>query len=549
MRKPGPLPTIPLFAGAFAGVLGAVVGAVVVTSLPGCGGGGDGGGPDLPAAGTVALLLADAPAVECDELWITVTEATLLPRPGGEPVVLYDSAKGIRVNILEFADEDFVFVVRDDVPAGRYAKIRLAISKVEVVGGPCESVVTQLPSGHLDVTPRGPFDVEPGRTLSVRLDLDANKSINLHPADGSRKCIFRPVAFCEIEKSAPLRRCPHVVRGTVVDLDVGGDGGATIGFELDLLGSRGTIDVVLAADAAIFDESAAPVGPDAIDVGDRVSVRGRLDDGGRILALAVLIGDPFVIRGTIAESISGGFSLDPVEGKETLGIIRVEVTDGTLIYTGCDTPVGPEALREGAEVWVAGHSEGELLLPFGEPLRLRAAVVQVRHVPLAGDVTAIRAASGGHGFTLAPEEGPGPGPGPGPLDVFLPPGGALRLGGEGEIPPSFVAGLLRCRNLTAAVRLEPTAAGDRALEVILGREEVSGSVVSVAAHSRLVNVGGTMVQLREAARILDVSTGPPVFVPLSSVRPGNVVRAFGLEACAGGAVGFIGFTLLIEERG
>jgi hypothetical protein len=352
------------------------------------------------------------------------------------------------------------------------------------------------------------------------------------------------VAFCEIEKGPPVRRCPRVLRGTVVDLNVdlnvdgdgGGDGGTTTGFVLDLGESRGTIEVVLSDDTAIFDETAARVGPEAIELGDDVSLRGRLDRTGRILALVVIVGDPLLVHGTIVDLVSGGFILDPADGEEVAESTRVEVTDGTLIYTGCDTPVGPEALRERAEVWVAGGL-------LGDPTRLRAAVIQVRHLELSGELTAIRASDGGYILSFDPEGDAEP------LDVFLPPDGTLRLQADGPIPPTVLGSLLGCRRLAATVRLDPTVSDDRALEVIVKAEEVSGKVVSVAASSRLVDVGGTMVQLREGARILDVSTHVPLLVSLSSVRPGDEVRAFGLATCAGGAVEFLGFAMLIEERG
>lgn len=527
MRKSSPSAALYALSSLFAAALG--VGAAAL--VPGCGD----GGTDVSVRGTVALVLADAPAVDADELWITVKEATLIPGSGRDPVVLYESPTGVRLNVLEYADEDFLFAVRDDVPPGSYAKIRLKISKVEAVGGPCGSVESFLPSGHLDVAPRAPIGIEPGQTIAVRLDLDAKKSILLHTAGQSGKCVFRPVAFCEIDRAPAFRRCPHPVRGTVIRL-VTNASGATTGFDLDLPGARGAIRVVLASTTAIF-EGCERVGPEAIAVGDQVVVRGRLDASGRLVALAVLLGDPLLVRGTIAGTVSGGFVLDPAEGEEILDATTVELADDVLVYTACDTQVSASALRAGAEVWVAGWI-------FGDPARLCGAVIHVRHVPLSGELTAMRSASGGTWFTFDPYGSAAP------FDVLLPLGAVVRLQRDGAVDGDILQDLLRCRRLSAAVRLDPTVFSYyRALEIVVAAEEVAGEVRSVAAATRTVDVAGTMVELELGARVVDVSNLAPVLSSLSSVRPGDEVRAYGLSRCAGGAIEFWGFLLLIEERG
>ncbi|MGQ9590845.1 MAG: DUF4382 domain-containing protein [Planctomycetota bacterium] len=510
----------------------AALGVGVAALVPGC----SDGDTEVGVHGTVAFVLADAPAVDADELWITVKEAALIPSSGRDPVILYESLAGVRLNILEYADEDFLFAVRGEVPPGTYSKIRLTISKVEAVGGPCGSVESFLPSGHLDVAPRVPIGIEPGQTIAVRLDLDAKKSILLNAAGQSGKCVFRPVAFCEIDRAPAFRRCPHPVRGTVVRL-VTNASGATTGFDLDLPGARGAIRVVLASTTAIFG-GCERVGPEAIAVGDQAVVRGRLDAFGRLVALAVLVGDPLLVRGTIAGTVSGGFVLDPAEGEEILDATTVELADGVLVYTACDTPVSESALRAGAEVWVAGWI-------FGDPARLCGAAIHVRHVPLSGELTAMRSASGGTWFTFDPYGSAAP------FDVFLSLGGVVRLQRDGAIDGDILQDLLRCRRLPAAVRLDPTVFSYyyRALEIVVVAEEVAGEVRSVAAATRTVDVAGTMVQLEPGARVVDVSNLVPVLSSLSSVRPGDEVRAYGLSRCAGGAIEFWGFLLLIEERG
>lgn len=79
-------------------------------------------------------------------------------------------------------------------------------------------MTVELPSGRIDLDPREPFQVRVGGTLAIRLDIDANKSINLHQAGNSGKCIFRPVIFVDIREEVPTGRCPKVLSGIIASL-------------------------------------------------------------------------------------------------------------------------------------------------------------------------------------------------------------------------------------------------------------------------------------------------------------------------------------------
>ena len=149
----------------------------------GCGGGSSGGGAaSAVQTGEVAVLIADGPADEYDAILIDVSEVSLLPAGGGDPIVLFRADPPVELDLLDLRDEDFVLAVRDDIPAGTYAKVRLRVDDVRPVGGPCEDLVTRLPSGKIDLQPDGPIVVGAGETIFLRLDIDADKSIHLHPA-------------------------------------------------------------------------------------------------------------------------------------------------------------------------------------------------------------------------------------------------------------------------------------------------------------------------------------------------------------------------------
>jgi len=206
--------------------------------LVSCGGGGSGGSQSAggsSGSGSVALLLADGPADDYQQIFITITEVSLIPKEGNgrRPVVVFRNPAGTEVDLLDLRDEDYLLTVNRSVPAGSYEKIRMQVSGIRPVGGPCDSL--RLPSGKIDLNPRGPIEVDPNRTLSIRLDVDANKSMNV-----SASCNFRPVVFVDIEDGAPVQACPRILSGTISRIIRRGE--VIVGFELELPGRRGDLE-------------------------------------------------------------------------------------------------------------------------------------------------------------------------------------------------------------------------------------------------------------------------------------------------------------------
>jgi hypothetical protein len=100
--------------------------------LVSCGGGGSGGSSTATGSsgsGSVALLLADGPADDYDQILITITEVSLIPPDGRgrSPVVIFRNPAGIEVDLLDLRDEDYLLTVNRRVPAVVYEKIRLQI--------------------------------------------------------------------------------------------------------------------------------------------------------------------------------------------------------------------------------------------------------------------------------------------------------------------------------------------------------------------------------------------------------------------------------------
>ena len=305
--------------------------------------------------GTVALFLTDDPADEYDNLWITVKEVSLIPAEGDDdknPVVIYQSDEGCRVDLLEFRDKEFLLTVKNNVPTGRYAKVRLSVSNIEPVGGPCENMEIKLPSSKIDLNPKEPFQVETDSTISISLDIDANKSIH-----GSEGCTFRPVVFVDIRHGDAIQRCPQILGGEIVSL-VDGDAEEGIeGFILALSDGRGELEVRLLDDVVVFDGQGQPAGYEALAVGRRVKVRGRIDAAGRIQASVVVIGDVLVVKGSVLGQVDeeGLFPFEPDSQEEVVGDVNVKVFEGkTLILAGCNNQVSSEEIQEGRIVRIIG---------------------------------------------------------------------------------------------------------------------------------------------------------------------------------------------------
>jgi len=494
----------------------------IVVYLAGCGSGGGGGsfgvGTDQSGTGTVSVLLTDGPADEYEKIWITVNEVSLIP-VHGDPVVLFRSEEGYEVDLLELRDDDFLLTVKKRVPAGWYEKVRLRISDIEAEGGPRDDMVI-LPSGKIDLNPRGSFRVVPGGMLSIRLDIDANKSIHLHPAGKSEKCIFRPVVFVDIQPGEPIRRCPQVLDGTILSLIDEDRDGEIEGFILDLSGGRGGLEVRLSKDTVVWNELGKPSSSDVLEVDRKVKVRGRLDAKGRLHASVVVIGDVFVFKGKVAGPVvKGVFPFTPDPGTGLLPDAEVEVLEKTLIFLGCDNPVGPEAIQEGMATRVFGW-----ILEGDDGIVIRAAAVFLRPEEISGEVVSLVPVVGGDILTLWVDESADN------VDIFLPVGVPIFLEGDGPVPIELL-----CEGQKVRVLLDPYERSQlTATEVQVESELLVGEVTDVDETSRMLIVGveNVPVYVRPGATILDQRGDEDELVWLSQIEVDDELRIFGLSDCS-----------------
>jgi hypothetical protein len=111
-------------------------------------------------------MITDGPTDQFERILITLDRMLLLGGSGGHQV-LYDGPS-ITFDLLDLRDRaDFAF--SSEIIADDYSKIRLEVSKIELVdldGSEPEPVErVDLPAnGKIDLNPQGPFTVAAGQT-------------------------------------------------------------------------------------------------------------------------------------------------------------------------------------------------------------------------------------------------------------------------------------------------------------------------------------------------------------------------------------------------
>ncbi len=511
------------------------LGCLFALGMSGCGGGGGagGGGTGAPQAvnGTVAIVLADGPAEEFDKIIIRVTEITLLPEDEGkEAVEIYSNAEGMVVDLLELRDEDLILTVNRDVPAGRYSKIRLRVAEVTGEGGPCDHL--KLPSGKIDLNPRGAFEVLAGGSISVRLDIDANKSIHIA---NNKNCNFRPVVFVDIKSSDNVWRCPRLLSGEITAL-VQDDGEtpteAPEAFMLELGAGRGELEVRLSDDTPIFDGTGDAADWRALEIHKTAQVRGTLDGQGRLVASLVVIGDVSVVKGEALGVVDGQgvFAFKSADGEDILGNFNVLLQDSTLVLANCDQEISPAAIKAGIKCRLVGKYDADAE-------EFKAVLVFIAPVELSGEITAVAPSAEPAGDAIALRTADNV-----EVTVFVPAGAAVQLEGDGAVPRELL-----CAGRHVRVTFDPEVADAlEATAVFVRPDRVEGTVASIEAERRvLVLEDGTRIHVRGTATILNQQGDESVPIDFDAIAAGMAVEAFTLAPCSGDEKE--GFVIVIRE--
>ena len=385
--------------------------------LTACGGGGGGSGSAVIGSGTgatgvgaVGIVLTDKPANlgEIDEILMTFTAVELLGDDDQGKVTLYNGPPRGPFDLLTLEHEARPLAFSSDVAAGTYCKIRLTLIDLELVFNNGEpNYHPKLPgNSKLDLNARKCFDVSPGATVYLQLDMDA-RSIHVVQTGNKKQYNFRPVVFIDVMQGnfpAKLVRLQGGVIGEINRQD-----GTLLLCEFQYgQGARGGADdcmtVVISRDTSAFDNidndgvNDASSG-DAIPLADLlmpqrvgeepVTVIGRLSGGNQdnenrpvLEALVVELGGFLNLDGSVASGASDirfNMNVDPNAGIQTGGELPVALQaappggNGTKILSASGDALTGAAIVPQRSVTV----DGVLILGQTSPDYLNSALVIV----------------------------------------------------------------------------------------------------------------------------------------------------------------------------
>ncbi len=344
---------------------------VVAAALVACGGGGGGSSSssttDGTTTGSVAILVTDAPSDDFAAIEVTVTAVSLIDDEENL-VEVWRSEAGKTIDLLSLETESELFTLATDVPVGWYDKIRLTIDGVELVDDLDVRTAVNLPaSGKIDLNPRGRFYVSADETLSVQLDIDANKSIHLVNAN---HYVLRPVVFVDILTAADAGRLVRLP-GTVVSVDT-----TTNHFVLQQIGMSSQVDgddteesgvlVSLGDSGVIFGADGLPMPLADLAVETAVVAVGFFAEGTddtepQFDAVVVEVGDYTKVRGSLtAVPGADGTALSLLSDDD----VPTEITlnDATFFYDCFGAAISRGDLHIGQRVAVDAIAVGEDLV-------------------------------------------------------------------------------------------------------------------------------------------------------------------------------------------
>jgi hypothetical protein len=369
--------------------------------------------------------------------------------------------------------------------------------------------------------------------------MDADKSVQITVDGATHSCVFRPVVGVQVSKSAApgADSCPTSVEGTVTELmlnlqfDV-------VGAVIDLGEDRGAQELIFGDATAFFDGNGWPAQSTILEIGERLTAKGELDADGALETRVVALGDLAVVAGTVTHGVEGGtFWIEPDAGSAFVGKTPVVLFDGTQVLLDCVAATA-ESIVKGARVSISGK------IAIGDR-SMRAVSVLVSPTTLVGALTEVADATGG-GWNIQMI----PAGTQGIRQIFVPESVGFYLEGDGPIPADLLADLVDCDERHVRVVLAEDTEADTASEVRIGADDLRGTVEATAPDRGVIEIDGSLVAVQRGATILDLRGGQKL-IGLADIRIGDVVRAFGLEACHDEEVDFHAFVLLVlphEDR-
>jgi hypothetical protein len=227
------------------------------------------------ATGKVTLLITDGVTDEFDEVNLTVRSVSFLGENDGHETIVFDESRVINLLALQNHSDLMVTAV---IAAGTYDKIRLHVTKVELVKEGQTPIITKLPAnGKVDLNPRGTFEVIPNGNQTIELDVDAEKSIHIvKKGNGDYSYNFRPVVFVNI---IGVDQKLVLLDGKVVARSETGFQLCEVSDEEEVVHhDDACLDVLLTGDTVVQDDLIDIVSPKEVNDGDFVTVLGKASE-------------------------------------------------------------------------------------------------------------------------------------------------------------------------------------------------------------------------------------------------------------------------------
>ena len=236
-----------------------------------------------------------------------------------------------------------------DAPTDEFEAILLNVTEAVLIGGDEKQHFLFQGSEPIDLLQSEGFDILPGRTILIEIDMDANNSIKATSAGNSGKYQFRPVVKVKILDEGLPHKLARL-EGSVSAISADSSGRFTL---CDIDSPDHCVMVATDGDTGIFDNVGLDTAFGTLVVGDMVVAIGSYITDPEIALNAVVL----EIGGN-AEQVKGNVVSNPMDDQFLVvvdddGNLVVELQAGTQYYNA-DGTIGAEAIVLGVDVEVEG---------------------------------------------------------------------------------------------------------------------------------------------------------------------------------------------------
>ena len=342
-----------------AGLRNVFVALLAAFFITACGGSGESGSSTEPLPepvnfGSVGLWFTDLPTDDFDSITLLVSAAYLMGGDDSRQVLFENLDKPREIDLLDLTNysEPVYF---GEVQAGTYTKIRLMIDDILLLPKGSEEFVSveKLPAnGKVDLLQADGFDVVPGRTVTIEIDVDANKAIHVVNAGNSGKIKFRPVVKVNIYDGGLPDKLARI-KGVVTGEPDGSTGSFVV---CSIANPDHCVDVTT--------DSTPETGTSFFNVEGTGTDFSALADGAMVVVIGNYSLEPYALNAvvveinSIAEQVTGEVVTEPAESRFlvlTIGdeSLEIELQPETKFYNA-DGPIDVSAVVLGARVEVEG---------------------------------------------------------------------------------------------------------------------------------------------------------------------------------------------------